>query len=170
MCYGYHILSKEVLMQTENDNDLYGGQRSSEFKCGKLCDISTIFGQKIRWCKLKMMMMTFMEVKGHQKSNISCAMATIFGQKNCWCKLRMMMMNRRYKQKKLISKISVASDFTFSSYAWLCVIHCFTEVKGHQRSNVANYASKLGRKSSWCKFRMTDLHGGQRPTQVKYSE
>ena len=36
MCYGYHILSKEVLMQTENDNDLYGGQRSSEFKCGKL--------------------------------------------------------------------------------------------------------------------------------------
>ena len=24
----------------------------------------------------------------------------------------------------------------------------FTEVKGHQRSNVANYASKLGRKSS----------------------
>ena len=24
----------------------------------------------------------FMEVKGHQRSNISCAMATIFGQKN----------------------------------------------------------------------------------------
>ena len=22
----------------------------------------------------------------------------------------------------------------------------------------------------WCKFRMTDLHGGQRPTEVKYSE
>ena len=48
ICYGYHILSKEVLMQTENDNDLYGGQRSSEFKCGKLCDMATIFGQKIR--------------------------------------------------------------------------------------------------------------------------
>ena len=47
MCYGYHILSKEVLMETENDNDLYGGQRSSEFKCGKLCDMATIFGQKI---------------------------------------------------------------------------------------------------------------------------
>ena len=25
MLYGYHILSKEVLMQTENDDDLYGG-------------------------------------------------------------------------------------------------------------------------------------------------
>ena len=33
-------------MQTE-DNDLYGGQRSPEFKCGKLCDIATIFCQKI---------------------------------------------------------------------------------------------------------------------------
>ena len=31
-------------MQTENDDDLYGGQRSSEFKC----DMATIFGQKIR--------------------------------------------------------------------------------------------------------------------------
>ena len=24
-------------MQAENDDDLYGGQRSSEVKCGKLC-------------------------------------------------------------------------------------------------------------------------------------
>ena len=47
-CYGYHILSKEVLMQTENDDDLYGGQRSSEVKCGKLCDMANIFGQKNR--------------------------------------------------------------------------------------------------------------------------
>ena len=36
----------KVLMQTENDDDLYGGQRSSEVKCGKLCDMATIFGQK----------------------------------------------------------------------------------------------------------------------------
>ena len=26
MCYGYHILSKEVLMKTESDDDLDGGQ------------------------------------------------------------------------------------------------------------------------------------------------
>ena len=32
-------------MHAEND-DLYGGQRSSEGKCGKLCDMATIFGQK----------------------------------------------------------------------------------------------------------------------------
>ena len=35
-------------MQTENDNDLYGGQRSSEFKCGKLCVMATIIGEKKR--------------------------------------------------------------------------------------------------------------------------
>ena len=45
MCYVYHILSKEVLMQTENDNDLYGGQRVSEVKWDKLCAMSTIFCQ-----------------------------------------------------------------------------------------------------------------------------
>ena len=32
-------------MQAENDDDLYGGQRSSEVKC-KPCDMTTIFGLK----------------------------------------------------------------------------------------------------------------------------
>ena len=68
-CYGYHILSKEVLIQTENDDDLRGGQMSSEVKCDKLYVMATIFGQKNRWFKLRMMR-TFMEVKGHQRSNM----------------------------------------------------------------------------------------------------
>ena len=68
MCYGYHIWSKEALMQAENDDDLDGGQRSSEVKWGKLSAMATIFGQKKPWCKLRMMM-TLMEVKGHQRSN-----------------------------------------------------------------------------------------------------
>ena len=46
MCYGYHIWSKEALRQDENDDDLDGGQRSSEVKWGKLCAMATIFGQK----------------------------------------------------------------------------------------------------------------------------
>ena len=55
-------------MQAENDDDLlYGGQRSSG-QMGKLCAMATIFGQRKRWCKLRMMM-TFMEIKGHQRSN-----------------------------------------------------------------------------------------------------
>ena len=48
--------------------DLDGGQRSSEVKWGKLCAMATIFGQEKPWCKLRMMM-TLMEVKGHQRSN-----------------------------------------------------------------------------------------------------
>ena len=55
-------------MQAENADDLEGGQRSSEVKWGKLCDMATIFGQKNWLCMLRMMM-TFMEVKGHQRSN-----------------------------------------------------------------------------------------------------
>ena len=54
MCHGYHIWSKELVMQVKNDDDLHGGQRSSEVKCGKLCATATI------------LMMTFTEVKGHQ--------------------------------------------------------------------------------------------------------
>ena len=40
--HGYHIWSKEALMQAENDDDLDRGQRSSEVKWGKLCDMATI--------------------------------------------------------------------------------------------------------------------------------
>ena len=54
-------------MQAENDDDLGGGQRS-EVKWGELCAMAAIFGQKKWWCKLRMMM-TLMEVKGHQRSN-----------------------------------------------------------------------------------------------------
>ena len=36
-----YFFSREVLIQTENDDDLYGGQRSSEVKCGKLCVMHT---------------------------------------------------------------------------------------------------------------------------------
>ena len=68
MCYGYHIWSEEALMQAKNDGDLDGGQRSSEVKWGKLCAMATIFGQKKRWCKLRMMT-TLMALKGHQRSN-----------------------------------------------------------------------------------------------------
>ena len=44
-------------------------KRSSQVKCGKLCAMATKLGQKNPWCKFIMMMMTFMEVKGHQRSN-----------------------------------------------------------------------------------------------------
>ena len=33
-------------MQAKNDDDLHGGQRSSEVKCSKQCAMATIFGLK----------------------------------------------------------------------------------------------------------------------------
>ena len=33
MCYGYQTWSEDSLMQVYDDDDLHGGQRSSEVKC-----------------------------------------------------------------------------------------------------------------------------------------
>ena len=33
-------------MQAKDDDDLHGGQRSTEVKYGNLCAMATIFGQK----------------------------------------------------------------------------------------------------------------------------
>ena len=55
-------------MQAEHDDDLHLGQRSSEVKCSKLRAMATKLGQKNPWYKF--MIMTFMGVKGHQRSNV----------------------------------------------------------------------------------------------------
>ena len=70
-------------MQAENDDDLGGGQRSSEVKWGKLCDMATIFWSK----ELLMQVKNDDDLHGGQRSSEVkwgnlCDMATIFGQKN----------------------------------------------------------------------------------------
>ena len=52
-------------MQVKNDDDLHGGQRSSEVKWGKLCDMATIFGQK----KLVMQVKNDDDLHGGQRSS-----------------------------------------------------------------------------------------------------
>ena len=69
MCCGYQILLEETLVQVY-DVDLHGGQRSSEVKCDKPCAMATKFSQKKPWYKF-MKMMTFIEFKGHQRSNVA---------------------------------------------------------------------------------------------------
>ena len=59
MFYGYQTWSEESLMQVYDDDDLHGGQRSSEVKGSKLCAMVTKLGQKNPRCKFKMVM-TFM--------------------------------------------------------------------------------------------------------------
>ena len=76
----------------------------------KLCAMATKLSQKKPWCKFMMMMMTFMKVKGHQRSNVVNVALWLpnLVRKNPWCKLMMVM--------------------------------TFMKVKGHQRSNVVNFA------------------------------
>ena len=69
MCYGYQTWSEESLMQVYGDVDLHGGQRFIRGQMRKLCAVATKLSQKKPWCKF-MMMMTFMKVKGHQRSNV----------------------------------------------------------------------------------------------------
>ena len=92
MCYGNQTWSEESLMWVYNDDDLHGGQRSSEVKCGKLCAMATKLGQKNPWCKF-MMMMTFMKVKGHQRLNVVNVALWLpnLVRKNPWCKFMMVM-------------------------------------------------------------------------------
>ena len=174
MCYGYHIWSKEALMQAENDDDLDGGQRSSEVKWGKLCAMATIFGQKKRWCKLRMMM-TLMEVKGHQRANgvnyVLWLPYLVKRSADASWEWWWPWWSQRSSEVKWGKLCDMATIFGQKNY-WckLRMMMTFTEVKGHQRSNGVNYATELGWKSSWCKFRMTvtfmEVKGQQRSNTV----
>ena len=70
-------------MQAENDDDLDGGQRSSEVKWGKLCYDYHI------WSKEALMQTENDDdlYGGQRSSEVKCGklcdMATIFDQKNC---------------------------------------------------------------------------------------
>ena len=154
MCYGYHIWSKEALMQAENNDDLDGGQRSSEVKWGKLCAMATIFGHKKPWCKLRMMMMS------HQRSNgVNYVLWLPYFVKRSpdaswewwwpWWRSR----SSEVKDGNICAMATIFGQK--NCWCKLRMMTTFTGVKGHQRSNVVNYATKLGWKSSWCKFRMT---------------
>ena len=50
---------------------------------------------------------------------------------------------KRYKKKKLISKISVDSNFMFSSYGWLCVFHCSHRLLCWIKSRIWDFSWKL---------------------------
>ena len=68
-------------MQVKNDDDLHGGQRSSEVKSGKLCYLLPNFVGRAADANLGCL--TFMEVKGQQRSNTVnniCTAYMIFGE------------------------------------------------------------------------------------------
>ena len=69
MCYGYQTWSEESLMQVYDDDDLHGGQRSSEVKCRNYVIWLPNLVRRNPGAS-NMMMMTFMKVKGHQRLNV----------------------------------------------------------------------------------------------------
>ena len=143
MCYGYHIWSKEVLMQAKNDDDLDGGQRSSEVKWGKLCAMATIFGQKKPWCKLRMMMTLMRSKVIRGQMGKLCA----YGY-HIWSKEAPMQAEndddldggQRSSEVKWGQLCGMATIFC-QKKCWckLRMMMTFMEVKGHQRSNVVNF-------------------------------
>ena len=143
MWYGYHIWSKEALMQAENNDDLDGGQRSSEVKWGKLCDMATIFGQKKHWCKLRIMM-TLMEVKGHQRSNgvnyvlwLPYLSKEVLMQAENDDDLDGGQRSSEVKWGKLCAMATILGQK--KPWCKLRMMMTLMEVKGHQRSNGVNY-------------------------------
>ena len=82
MIYGCQTWSEESLMQVYDDNDdLYGGQRSSEVKCDKL------FYGYITWSEESLMQVYDDDLHGGQRSSEVkcdklCSMAAKLGQKN----------------------------------------------------------------------------------------
>ena len=143
MCYGYHIWSKEALMQAKNADDLDGGQRSSQVKWGKQCAMVTIFGQKKHRCKLRMMM-TLMEVKAHQRSNgINYVVWLPYFVKRSadasweWWWLDGGQRSSEVKWGKLCATATIFCQK--KCWCKLRMMMTFMEVKGQQRSNVVNF-------------------------------
>ena len=65
MRYGYHIWSRESLMQVQNDHDLHRGQMSNGVRYCKICSMAINLVRRSL-----MIVMSFIEVKGQQRSNV----------------------------------------------------------------------------------------------------
>ena len=139
--------------------------------------MATIFGQKKRWCKLRIMM-TFMEVKGHQRSNgVNYVLGLPY------------LVNRSpdaswewwwpWWRSKVIKgvtwgKLCAMATIFGQKKPWckLRVMMTLIEVKGHQRSNGVNYVLWLPY-GIWSKEVLIqtenddDLYRGQRSSVVK---
>ena len=106
--------------------------------------MATKLGQKNPWCKF-MMMMTFMEVKGHQRSNEeTMCYATKLRRNIFWCKFMMMMTFMKVKGHQRLNVVNVAlwlpNLVRKNPWCKFMMVMTFMKVRGHQRSNVVNFA------------------------------
>ena len=137
--------------------------------------MATKLGQKNPWCEF-IMMMTFMEVKGHQRSNV---VNYVLWLPNLvrripdaslwwwWPSWRSKVI--RGEMRKLCDMATKLSQK--KPWCKFMMMMIFMKVKGHQRLNVVNVAlwlPNLVRKNPWLQvYDGDDLHEGQRWSEVK---
>ena len=135
---------------------------NTEVKHTKLCPMATKHGRKNRWCKFRRIM-TFMEVKGQQRSNIEnnalrlpslvirTADASLGWQWPSW-RSKVDRSNIIKNALWLPNMVRRITDSSLGGWwpSWRSKVN---------RSNIVNYAlimaTKHGQRNHWCKFRMT---------------
>ena len=145
MCYGNQTWSEESLMWVYNDDDLHGGQRSSEVKCGKLCAMATKLGQKNPWCKFN----DDDDLHGGQRSSeVKCGNYVLWlpnlVRRNPGASLWWWWPSWRSKVIRGWMWVNVAlwlPDLVRKNpWCKFMMVMTFMKVRGHQRSNVVNFA------------------------------
>ena len=143
--------------------------------------MATKLGQKNPCCEF-IMMMTYMEVKGHQRSNVvnyvlwlpnlvrRISDASLWWWWPSW--RSKVIRGQMRKLCAIATKLSQKKPWC----KFMMMMMTFMKVKGHQRLNVANVAlwlPNLVRKSPWCKFMMVmtfmKVRGHQRSNVVNFA-
>ena len=141
--------------------------------------MATKLGQKNPWCEF-IMMMTFMEVKGHQRSNVVNYVLWLPNLVRRIPEVSLWWWWPSWRSKVIRGQMQKLCDMTTAlrrnpgaSLWWWWPSW---RSKGHQRLNVVNVAlwlSNLVRKNPWCKFMMVmtfmKVRGHQRSNVVNFA-
>ena len=144
MCYGNQTWSEESLMWVYNDDDLHGGQRSSEVKCGYYVLWLPNLVRRIPDASLWWWWPSWRSkvIRGQMRK--LCAVATKLSQKKPWCKFMMMMTFMKVKGHQTLNVVNVAlwlpNLVRKNPWCKFMMVMTFMKVRGHQRSNVVNFA------------------------------
>ena len=111
----------------------------------KVCAMATKLGQKNPWCEFIMMMMTFMEVKGHQRSNVVNYVLWLPNLVRRIPDASLWWWWPSWRSKVIrgqMQKLCAMATKLGQKNPWceFIMMMTFMEVKGHQRSNVVNFA------------------------------
>ena len=124
--------------------------------------MATKLGQKNPWCEF-IMMMTFMEVKGHQRSNVVIYVLWLPNLVRRFPDASLWWWWPSWRSKVIrgqMQKLCVMATKLSQKKPWckfMMMMMTFMKVKGHQRSNVVNFTlwlPNLVKRITKCKFKM----------------